>query len=297
MKVEVKKIDATCRELKFQIQRDRVAKKMNEVYEEIAKVAKIKGFRPGKAPRQLIEVQHAHLAREETLKKLIPEIYQEGLEQEKITPIDLPEIQDVSFKDGMISFTAKLDIHPEVKIKNYQGIYIKRKKSTVTDEEVDKTLEFFKKGQGDKEVILDDAFARGLGYPGLEDFKASVRRQMEMDRDRQNRMDVENQVVEYLLKEATVAVPQSVLNRQLEHRLEETRKRLHSQGMSENDINKKEDAMRKEIRPLAEKDLKIYLIMDKIAKLENISVSEGENLFNKVIEFLLREANWQEASV
>ena len=295
MKVEVKKIDATCRELKFEISRERVSKKMNEVYEEIGKVAKIKGFRPGKAPRQLIQTQHADLAQKETLKKLIPEIYQEGLEQEKINPVDLPEIHDVSFKDGVIFFTAKLDIRPEVKLKNYKGIYIKRKKSMVSDEEISKTLEFLKKGQGDKEVTFDDAFARGLGYPSLEDFKSSLRRQMEMDRDRQNRMDVENQVVEYLLKEASVPVPQSVLNRQLEHRLEEARKRLHSQGMSESDIKKKEDEMRKDLRPLAEKDLKIYLIMDEIAKLENISVSEGENLFNKVMELLLREANWEEA--
>ena len=296
MKVEVKKIDATCRELKFEIPRDRVSKKMNEIYEEIGKVAKIKGFRPGKAPRPLVESQHAALAKEETLKKLIPEIYQEGIEQEKITPIDLPEIQDVSFKDGIISFTAKLDIRPEVKLKNYKGIYIKRKKSIVTDDEINKTLEFLKKGQGEKEVTLDDAFARGLGYPGLEDFKLSLRRQMETDRDRQNRVDVENQVVEYLLKEATVPVPQSVLNRQLEHRLEETQKRLHSQGMAENEIKKKEDEMRKDLRPLAEKDLKTYLIMDQIAKLENITIAEGENVFNKVIEFLLREAKWEEAA-
>ena len=294
MKIEVKKIDATSRELKFEIPRERVSQKMNEIYEEMGKVAKIKGFRPGKAPRQLIETQHGELAKEETLKKLIPEVYQEGLEKEKINPIDLPEISDVSFKDGIISFTAKLDIRPEVKIKNYKGISIKRKKSSVTDEDINKTLEFFKKGKGDKEITLDDAFAKGIGYPSLDDFKSSLKRQMEMDRDRQNRFDIENQVVEHLLKESSVSIPQSVLNRQLEHRLEESQRRLHSQGMNENEIKKKEDEMRKDLRPLAEKDLRTYFIMDQIAKLENIIVSEGENLSHKVMEFLLREAKWDE---
>ncbi len=295
MKLEVKKIDATCRELKFEVPKERVSQKMEEIFQEIGKSAQIKGFRPGKAPRHLLEVHHGKLAQEETLKQLIPEIYQEGLDREKITPMDLPEIHDVSFKDGMIAFSAKLDIRPEVKIKNYKGIFVQRKSSTVSEEEIDKMLEFIKKGQGDQEISLDDAFARGLGFPALSDFKLSLRRQMEMDCDRQNRVDVENQVVEYLLKEVNLPVPQAVMNRQLEHRLEETQKRFHSQGMKEDDIRKKKDEMRKDLRPLVEKDLKIYLIMEHIAKQENIQIPEGENLFKKVIEFLLREAKWEEA--
>lgn len=295
MKLEVKKIDATCRELKFEVPRERVSKKMEEIFQDIGKSAHIKGFRPGKAPRHLLEAQHGKLAKEETLKQLIPEVYQEGLDREKITPMDLPDIHDVSFKDGMIAFCAKLDIRPEVKIKNYKGIVVERKPSIVSEEEIDKMLEFIKKGQGDKEISLDDAFARGLGFPALADFKLSLRRQMEMDRDRQNRVDIENQVIEYLLKEVNLPVPQSVVNRQLQHRLEETQKRLHSQGMKEEEIRKKEDEMRKELRPLVEKDLKIYLIMEHIAKQENIQIPEGENLFKKLMEFLLREATWEEA--
>src|SRR3989338_5221524 len=294
MKLEVKKIDATCRELKFEVPKDRVSKKMEEILQEIVKSAYIKGFRPGKAPRHLVDAQHGKFAKEETLKQLIPEVYQEGLDREKITPMDLPEIHDVSFKDGMIAFCAKLDIRPEVKIKNYKGIVVERKSSVVSEEEIDKMLEFIKKGQGDKEVTIDDAFARGLGFPTLADFKLSLRRQMEMDRDRQNRVDIENQVIEYLLKEVSLPVPQSVMNRQLEHRVEETQKRLHSQGMKEEEIRKKEDEMRKELRQLVEKDLKIYLIMEHIAKQENIQIPEGENLFKKVMELLLREAKWEE---
>ena len=294
MKVEVKKIDATCRELKFEVPKERVSKKMEEVYQEIGKTATIKGFRPGKAPRHLLETHHGKLAKEETLKQLIPEIYQEGLEREKINPMDLPEIHDVSFKDGIIAFSAKLDVRPEVKIKNYKGIAVQRKPSTVSEEDVNKTLEFIKKGQGNKEVSLDDAFARGLGYPSLEDFKSSLRRQMEMDRDRHNRLDVENQVVEYLIKETALPLPQSVVNRQLEHRLEETQKRFQAQGMKDEDIQKKEDEMRKNLRPVAEKDLKVYLIMEHIAKQENITIAEGEHLSSKVMEFLLREAKWEE---
>jgi FKBP-type peptidyl-prolyl cis-trans isomerase (trigger factor) len=296
MKVVVKKIDALKRELKFEIPKDRVSKKIDEVYEEIGKVAKIKGYRPGKAPRNVVETHHGGLAREETLKKLIPEVYREGIQQEKIDPLDLPEIGDVQFKDGMITFTATVDIKPEVTIKDYKNIPVKRKSSAVTSEELDKMLDYFKKSQGQEKEALDDAFARGLGYPNLDALKQALTRQMEIDKDRQNRMDVENQLIEALLKNAKLSVPQSLLKRQMEHRVEEAKHRLKHQGLSDEDIKKREEEIRKDLEKVVEKDVKAYLIFDKIAELENITVAQGENLPAKVIEFLLKQAKWEEES-
>ena len=296
MKIEVKKVDSLKRELKFEIPKDRVHKTLSEVYEEIGRVAKIKGFRPGKAPRHVLEKHHGKLAEEETLKKLIPEVYREGIEREKISPVDLPEIENVLFKDGMISFTAKLDIKPEIKLKNYKGIKVTRKSSQVTDEEINKTLEFFKKGQGtDKEVVIDDAFAHGLGYANLEDFKKALARQMELDKDRQNRVDIENQIVEELLKQTKFDVPQSLVVRQIERRLEEARRHWKSQHaqMTKEDMDKKEAELRKDLGPSVEKDIKVYLIFDKIAQSENMQFEEGGNMPAKVMEYLLKEAKWE----
>src|SRR3989338_7419020 len=109
MKLEVKKVDSIKRELKFEIPKERVSAKLDEVYKEIAKEAKIKGYRPGKAPRHILEKHHSRLAQEELIRNLISEAYQEGLKKESIQPIDYPEIEDVNFKDGILKFTAKLD--------------------------------------------------------------------------------------------------------------------------------------------------------------------------------------------
>ena len=141
MKISVKKIDALRREMKFEVPEERVAEKLDEVYQELGKVAKIKGFRPGKVPRHVLESEHSVLAREETVKKIIPEAYQEGLKQEDMSPLDLPEITNVDFKDGVIKFTAQFDIKPEIRIKNYKGITVKRKSSKVTEEEINARLE------------------------------------------------------------------------------------------------------------------------------------------------------------
>ncbi len=295
MKVEVKKVDAVSRELRFEIPKERVIQKLDEVYKELGKVAKVRGFRPGKVPRHVLESHHSQLAQEEAVKKLIPEAYQEGIEREKLNPIDLPEIWDVNFKEGMVTFKAKLDIKPEVKISDYKGIKVTRKSSAVTEEELNKTLDFFKKGQGeDKEIAIDDTFARGLGFPSLEEFKKSLSRQMEMDKERHNRVDVENQVVDYLLKKTKLVTPQSLVKRQLERRLTEAKERLKSQGLGEDAIRAKEEEIRKDLQEVVEKDVRVYLTLDKIAELENVKVNEGENLAMKVLEFLLKEADWEE---
>ena len=295
MKIEVKKVDALRRELKFEIPKDRVSKKLSEVYEEISKVAKIRGFRPGKAPRHLIEAQHSKMAQEEVIKSLVPEVYHEGIQKEKLEPIDLPEIQDVNYKDGIITFVAKLDIKPQVKVSDYKGLKVQRKSSQVTDEEINKTLEFFKKGQGEKEVTIDDAFAHGLGYPSLEEFKKTLTRQMEMDKDRQNRADIENQVIDALLKKVKIVVPESLVKKQIDRRIQDHKHRLKHQGVPETELNKKEDEWRKELQEPVEKDIKAYFIFDKIAELENIQIGEKESVPAKVMEFLLKEAKWEEA--
>lgn len=297
MKVDVKKLDALKRELRFEVPKDRVNKTMEEIYGEVAKVAKVKGFRQGKVPRNILVSTHGKTVQEETIKKLIPEVYHEGLQNENIDPIDLPEIADVNFKDGALTFTAKFDIRPEIKVTKYKGLKVQRKSSKVTEEDVNKTLEILKKGQSieGKETVVDDAFARGLGFPNLEEFKGALTRQLEMDKDRQNRMDVEQQIVDALLKDAKFVVPQSLLKKQMEYRIRDAHKHYKSHGMSDEEIQKKEIELREQLKDAVERDVKVYLLFQEIAKTENISVAQGENVMMKVMELLLKEADWQEA--
>ncbi|HSA30873.1 MAG TPA: trigger factor [Candidatus Omnitrophota bacterium] len=295
MKLAVKKIDTLKRELSFEVAKERVAKHQEDIFKEVAKSAKIRGFRPGKAPRNVIETEYGALIKEETIKKVIPEVYQEGIEQEKLAPLDYPQISDVEFKDGQINFKAVIEIKPEVKIANYKGIAVERKSSKVTDEDINKTLEYFKKGQGkDDKQELDDAFVKGLGYPSLEAFKESLARQMEIDKDRQNRLDVEKQITDHLIKAAKLTAPQSLVQKQMDHRVNELKERLKSQGLAEEEIQKREQQITKDLKDAVERDVKLYLIFDKIAELEGMEFKEGESLPVKVMEFLMKEAEWKE---
>ena len=303
MKVEVKKVDALKRELKFELPREQVTKAMDEVYSDIGKYAKIKGFRPGKVPRHILVNSHGKIAQEETIKKLIPQAYHEGIHQEQLSPIDMPEISDVNLKDGLLTFTATLDIRPEVKISDYKGIKVTRKSSKVSDEELEKTLEFFKKGRGEgQEITIDDAFAHGMGFPNLEEFKRALTRQLEADKDRQSRIDVENQIVDHLLKNAKLIVPQSMVKRQFQHRLNETLKRLKTQGMSDDEIKSREEEIRKSLQEIVDRDVQMFLILEEIANLEKIEAGPDEHAQGgqasvpaKVMEMLMKEAKWEDA--
>lgn len=296
MKLAVKKVGALKRELNFEVTKERFSEKMESVLKEISKSAKIKGFRPGKTPRNIIENEYGDFAKEETVKKLIPEVYQEGLEKESLSPLDYPEIDQVDCNNGILKFKAIIEIKPEVKISNYKGISVTRKSAVVTDEDMAKTLEYFQKSQGKdrKDNEINDDFVKGLGYPSLEEFKESLKRQMEIDKDRQNRMDVERQITDELVKNTKMTVPESLVVKQLEHRLHELTERLKQQGLPEEEIEKKQKEMQKELKGPVERDVKLFLIFDKIGQKENIELKQGENLPAKVMEFLMKEAKWKD---
>lgn len=297
MKVSVKKINALRREMHFEIPKERVSQKLDEVFKEISKYAKIPGFRPGKAPKDVVKRSHEKSAREEMLKHLIPEVYQEGLGSEKLDPIDFPSIDQVDLTEGVLKFRATIDLRPEVEVNDYKGLKLTKKSSEITDEELDKTLGFFKKSRGlDEKAELDETFAKGLGFPSLEDFKKAIRHNMEFDKERQNRTETENALIDELLKKAKLDVPQSLVTRQLEGRMQDFYTRLKQHGAKEEDIKKRIEESQKEINEAAEKDVKLFLILQKIAQIENITAGEGkdETLAGRVMELLFKEAKWEE---
>lgn len=291
MKVDVKKVNEVARELTFEVPKETVTPKFDEVYKDLAKKVTVKGFRKGKVPRNILETHHRQQAEEEVIRKVVGEAYEKALQDEDIHPIDLPEIHDVSLKEGVVRFTAKLEIKPDIQLKEYKGLKVKRKDSKVTDDELNKTLEVFKQGQG-KDVEVNDDFAKGMGFPSLEEFKKVLARQLEMEKDRQNKVDVENQIIEQLLKSTKVTVPQSLVERQLHRRLHDYQNQMQQQGVAAEEAQKRINESEKELRTAVEKDVQVYLILDKIAAEEKMDIKQGENLPAKVIEFLLKEAKW-----
>lgn len=142
MKSKIKHIEECVKFFKIEVPHETVKQAVEEVYKSIKKVAKIPGFRPGSAPQDLLEKHFCKDAKEEVLKRLVPEGYQKALETHKIIPVGLPKICNIDFDEAKpLTFEAEVDSRPNTRLKNYKGIRITKKRIAVTQDEVSDALE------------------------------------------------------------------------------------------------------------------------------------------------------------
>jgi len=292
MKTEVKKLDGTKREINVAITGEMVKNKFEDVFARIAKEAKVPGFRPGKAPRDLLEKHYGESAHEQVLKELVPDVYNQAIEAEKLDVIELPRITEVKLDRSNLSFKATVEVSPEIEVKNYKNQRITFKRIAVGADEVKRQIDSIKESR--KAESLDDKFSRSLGYPDLAEMEKAVERQIFLTKENQERSRIENELVENLVKGLEFKLPQSLVERQTQDMLRQTKLDLAMKGLPRDKIEEQEKAILDGIAPEAKKQVKVYLILSAIAKQENIPVDD--HMPRKVMEFLLREADWKEAS-
>ncbi|MBN2453784.1 MAG: trigger factor [Candidatus Omnitrophica bacterium] len=141
MKSRVKPVEECSTLFEIEVSRETIARAFDEVYDEITKVANIPGFRVGKAPKDMVRLHYAKDAKEEVLKRLVPDAYRKALQEHGIIPVSMPEISDLVFEeDKPITFKARVDTRPKFKLKPYKGLALTRKVLKITDEDIDKTL-------------------------------------------------------------------------------------------------------------------------------------------------------------
>jgi len=134
---------ATCkREIELEIPAANVQKATEKVARDIARIARIPGFRPGKAPVPLVRRRFAEDIQGEVLQSLVPEYLEKALDEKKLVPITRPEVDKVEFKDGEpLKFRAVFEVLPEFELKDYKNMELKIESPEVGDAQVDKTIE------------------------------------------------------------------------------------------------------------------------------------------------------------
>lgn len=142
MKIKIKKMEGTAVQFEVEMPKETVDKAIEEVLKDIGKTAKIDGFRPGKAPLDIVRKAYHKDAVEEMKQRLLPSAYQEALNKHSIQPVSYPEVSEVAISPtGEFCFKATVDTHPEVSVKKYKGIKVAVQKIKVTDDEVEEALE------------------------------------------------------------------------------------------------------------------------------------------------------------
>ncbi|MDP2942237.1 MAG: trigger factor, partial [Candidatus Omnitrophota bacterium] len=140
--IKIKEIEGSRRIFEIEISADAIVGKFEEVYAEIQKEAEIPGFRAGKAPRYLIETHYKDKAREEVKKRLIADHIIKAVKGAGIAMIGAPQVSDILFETGKpLKFKAEVSVRPEVRLKSYKGLKVKKAKVQVSTENVDKVIE------------------------------------------------------------------------------------------------------------------------------------------------------------
>jgi trigger factor len=121
------------------------AQEVDQAYEKVThdfvKHVKLPGFRPGKAPKDVILKNYAKEMDDEVRKRLINENYEKALKDQKLHAVTSPDIEEIQFSRGQpLQFAATIETAPEFELPEYKGIKVKRESGDVTDADIEKAF-------------------------------------------------------------------------------------------------------------------------------------------------------------
>ena len=142
MKVEVEKQPGSVSKLQIELPADEVAKEWDVIANSFARFAKIPGYRPGKAPRAVIDKRFRKEIQDELTKKLVSKSYHEAVEQKQLRVASLTNIEDIQFgEDRSMRFRATVVTAPEFELPDYKQIPVELPDGKISQAEVDAALE------------------------------------------------------------------------------------------------------------------------------------------------------------
>lgn len=373
LSVKVEDISQVKKKLSFAIPWAFVKDELETVYREIGKKAKIKGFRPGKIPRKMLETYFKADAEGEAITNIVNKYYWQELDDRGIVTLSRPEIEQEGLKENEdFSFSASFETEPTFEPQGYRGIELVKTNLSVSEENMEKrlqeirkmfatmqdvdedrqavmgdfvTIDFagtldgealpelksdnfllelgsnrfipgfeenlvgMKKGEikeikltfpddyhekkmAGKEVSftvtlkglkeqqlpeIDENFIKNFDkYNTLEDLKNDVRKSMEDQSKRQSETQLNDQIVDALLKANDFEAPPSLVERQIFYMISDSQKRMRSAGMEEKSAMELSFRMHDQFKQEAEKTVKSFLILKRIAEKEALTVSDDD---------------------
>jgi len=134
-------LGATRKEIEAELCAEDTARTYEEVLDHFAGRVKLKGFRQGKAPREMVKQMFAEDIRKSVLDELIPQTLGEVLESRRIRPAGAPVIQDVAYDvGGPLKFKARVEVWPDFELPDYKKIPAKKRETAVGDDDIDRAL-------------------------------------------------------------------------------------------------------------------------------------------------------------
>lgn len=185
-KIEVHEEPAWRRVIDVEVDAPQVEDAFSRAYVTLGKRVKFPGFRPGKAPMEMVRRRLAVDAEREVLQALVSESLQEAYREHKLVPISDPKISSIHLKEGeAMRYRVEVDIRPTVHVEHYNGLKLEKKTRPITEQDIDGTIQRVRERRA--EWVTVDRPAR-RGDAALCDLKEITSDRPEADR--QHMMDL-----------------------------------------------------------------------------------------------------------
>jgi trigger factor len=382
--------ESTNREIQVEVPADEVTRTTESLVQKYQKLARLPGFRRGHVPASIIKQRFSEDIKSEVVETLVPRYFRQEAEKKGLVPVSQPRVTDLHIHDGEpLRFKASFEVMPEVKVEGYKELRAEKLEITVTDTEVEETLnglreqhaafnpvegralaegdfaqvsldgtpreadpaaktqpvhldeilveiggkstmqEFTENLRGanpgdektfdvvypqdysDKRLAgktfsytvkvqaikrkvlpeLNDEFAKELGseFSNIDEVKKRVREDMEAEKKHHAEHEAKDKLLAELIKRHDFAVPESLVEHQIDVRLERGLRALVAQGMRSEDMKKMDlNRLRAGQREQAVQEVKASLLLDKIADAEKIEVGDDE--IDREIEALAQQS-------
>jgi trigger factor len=176
MKVQVEKLSPVERKVTVEVGPERVAKEIERAYATLGRRVKIKGFRPGKAPRGVLERNFRDQIEAEVLERLVASTFEEAAKAESIDAVAAPRVQVAEPGLGVgrsLSYTARVEVKPVIEARDYRGLEVERKTAQITDAMVEAEMERLRQSFTQMEPVEGRTDAR-KGDWAVIDYEGSV---------------------------------------------------------------------------------------------------------------------------
>ncbi len=374
MKVQVNDAERSQKELLVEIPYEVFETAADKELDTLLPKAKIHGFRPGKAPREIARKQFSHQIKSQAIEKVINEAVQDALTSNNIMPISQAHISDVVFEENKpITFTAKVDVFPKVELNKYKDFNFKKVTVEISDADIEDALislqerdmtyepvenrDTVQKGdvtvidfEGKKDGVafeggtakdfslnigsgqfipgfedsvigmkkgetkdlnltfpkeynnaelagqdvvftvtvheikekikpeINDDFARDIdpNSKGLDDLKSKLKKGLQTEADKATQLEAFGQILEQIVKENPFEVPYSFVKEQSDRLAFNAMNQFYQMGLNPEQVGISFEMMAQRYISQAEEQVKQAIVINEVAKLENIAVEEED---------------------
>lgn len=172
--VQVEEISSVKKKLLFDISWVDVKNELDEVYRDVGRKAKIKGFRQGKVPRKILETTYKDHVEGETITNLVNKYYWDAIKEKGIIAVTQPDIDQNGIEDNKsFTFTATVEVEPAIDPKDYEGLILEKEEKQVTENNVESRLQEIRNMFATMEEVSEDRDIEGGDFAVI-DFEGTL---------------------------------------------------------------------------------------------------------------------------